>query len=135
MESGNVAWVLVSAALVLFMTPGLAFFDGGMDRPRHVLNMLMMNFHCVLVIPLLWVVIGYSPSQVPFDNSFGGGPRLLFEQFLANMSAILWSFVLTFAIMKVLQRTIGARVDPEDEMTGLDLALHSETAYHGGGQY
>jgi len=404
MESGNVAWVLVSAALVLFMTPGLAFFYGGMDRTRNVLNMLMMNFYCVLVIPVLWVVIGYSLSQVPFDNSFiggfhafmlngvgikdnggqlatiaylgmfaaitpalisgavadrmkfsawaifvpvwsllvylpvfkwvfggwlahrgsldfaggtaihvnagiaalaavlvlgkrrgwpqeghpphsmplvmigtgilwfgwfgfnagsalgangqaaqafmntfiaaaaggmawvfvewrrdghptnlgaasgivaglvaitpaagyvsgaspiliglaagtlcsytvrlklkygfddaldvvgvhfvgglvgslligllanpnffggafrkglfyGGGPRLLFEQLLANMSAIVWSFALTFAIMKVLQKTIGVRVDPEDEATGLDLALHSETAYHGGGQY
>ena len=41
---GDVAWVLVSAALVLFMTPGLAFFYGGMDRSRNVLNMLMMNF-------------------------------------------------------------------------------------------
>jgi Amt family ammonium transporter len=38
-------WVLVSAALVLFMTPGLAFFYGGMDRGRNVLNMLMMNFY------------------------------------------------------------------------------------------
>ena len=60
MESGNVAWVLVSAALVLFMTPGLAFFYGGMDRGRNVLNMLMMNFYCVLIIPVLWVVVGYS---------------------------------------------------------------------------
>ena len=48
MERGDVAWVLVSAALVLFMTPGLAFFYGGMDRGRNVLNMLMMNFYCVL---------------------------------------------------------------------------------------
>ncbi len=72
MESGNVAWILVSAALVLFMTPGLAFFYGGMDRSRNVLNMLMMNFYCVLVIPVLWVVIGYSLSQVPFENDFLG---------------------------------------------------------------
>ena len=73
MESGNVAWVLVSAALVLFMTPGLAFFYGGMDRSRNMLNMLMMNFYCVLVVPVLWVVLGYSLSQVPFDGTFIGG--------------------------------------------------------------
>ncbi len=73
MESGNVAWILVSAALVLFMTPGLAFFYGGMDRSRNVLNMLMMNFYCVLVVPIVWVVIGYSLAQVPFDNGFIGG--------------------------------------------------------------
>ncbi len=80
MESGNVAWILVSAALVLFMTPGLAFFYGGMDRTRNVLNMLMMNFYCVLVIPVLWVVVGYSLSQVPFDNSFLGN----FDAFMLN---------------------------------------------------
>ncbi|MDO8391599.1 MAG: ammonium transporter [Actinomycetota bacterium] len=71
-DSGNVAWVLVSAALVLFMTPGLAFFYGGMDRTRNVLNMLMMNFYCVLVIPVLWVVVGYSLSQTPFGNDWIG---------------------------------------------------------------
>ena len=69
MESGNVAWILVSAALVLFMTPGLAFFYGGMDRSRNVLNMLMMNFYCVLVIPVLWVVVGYSLSQVQIGRA------------------------------------------------------------------
>ena len=63
MDSGSLAWVLVSAALVLFMTPGLAFFYGGMDRGRNVLNMLMMNFYCVLIIPVLWVRSGYSLSQ------------------------------------------------------------------------
>ena len=73
MDSGNMAWVLISAALVLFMIPGLAFFYGGMDRSRNVLNMLMMNFYCVLIIPILLVAIGFSLSQNPFDNSFIGG--------------------------------------------------------------
>jgi len=73
MDSGNIAWVLVSAALVLFMTPGLAFFYGGMDRNRNVLNMLMMNFYCVLVVPIVWVGVGFSLSQTPFDNDFIGG--------------------------------------------------------------
>ena len=70
---GDLAWVLTSAALVLFMTPGLAFFYGGMDRGRNVLNMLMMNFYCVLVVPLLWLVAGYSLAQVPLGNDFIGG--------------------------------------------------------------
>jgi Amt family ammonium transporter len=63
MSDGSLAWVMVSAALVLFMTPGLAFFYGGMDRSRNVLNMLMMNFYCVLVVPVLWMVVGYSLAQ------------------------------------------------------------------------
>jgi len=72
MESGNVAWILVSAALVLFMTPGLALFYGGMDRSRNVLNMLMMNFYCVLVVPVLWVLVGYTLSSEPFDADLLG---------------------------------------------------------------
>ena len=72
MESGHLTWVLTSAALVLFMTPGLAFFYGGMDRGRNVLNMLMMNFYCMLIVPLLWIAVGYSLAQVPFGNDFIG---------------------------------------------------------------
>ena len=72
MDSGSLAWVLTAAALVLFMTPGLAFFYGGMDRRRNVLNMLMMNFYCLLIVPILWMVAGYSLAQVPFENDFIG---------------------------------------------------------------
>ena len=71
MDAGNLAWVLVSAALVLFMTPGLAFFYGGMDRERNVLNMLMMNFYCVLIVPVLWMVLGYSLAQGGSGNFIG----------------------------------------------------------------
>jgi len=73
LDSGDIAWVLVSAALVLFMTPGLAFFYGGMDRARNVLNMLMMNFWCLLIVPIVWALGGFSLAQVPFDNDFIGG--------------------------------------------------------------
>jgi len=66
-------WVLISAALVLFMTPGLAFFYGGMDRTRSVLNMLMMNFWCLLTIPILWVIIGYSIAGGDVDAGLFGG--------------------------------------------------------------
>ena len=64
---------------------------------------------------------------------YGGGAELLLEQALANGAAIVWSGVLTFVIMKVLAATIGVRVTPEQEVAGLDLALHGETAYHSGG--
>ncbi|MGC9666317.1 ammonium transporter [Planosporangium sp. 12N6] len=57
---GDTAWVLVSGALVLLMTPGLALFYGGMGRGKSVLNMLMMNFATIGVVSLLWVVYGYS---------------------------------------------------------------------------
>lgn len=98
MESGNVAWVLVSGALVLFMTPGLAFFYGGMVRSKNMLNMLMMNFWCLLVVPLLWAVAGYSlafsgkgPVIGNFDKAFGRGLPI------GTMEPAVMIFLATFA--------------------------------------
>ena len=68
-DTGDTAWVLVSAALVLLMTPGLAFFYGGMVRAKSVLNMLMMSIATMGIVGVLWVVIGYSMA---FGDSFGG---------------------------------------------------------------
>jgi Amt family ammonium transporter len=59
-DTGSTAWVLVSAALVLFMTPGVAFFYGGMVRTKHVMSMLMQNFVTIALVSVAWVVIGYS---------------------------------------------------------------------------
>ena len=60
LDSGNTAWVLTSAALVLLMTPGLALFYGGMVRAKSVLNMMMMSFSSLALISVLWVLYGYS---------------------------------------------------------------------------
>jgi ammonium transporter, Amt family len=57
---GNTAWVLVSAALVAFMTPGLAFFYGGMVRAKNVLGMLMQNFFAMGLISVLWAFVSFS---------------------------------------------------------------------------
>jgi Amt family ammonium transporter len=61
-DSGDTAWLLASSALVLFMTPGLAFFYGGMTRAKSVLNMLMMSFGAIGLVSVLWVLYGYSLS-------------------------------------------------------------------------
>jgi Amt family ammonium transporter len=63
---------------------------------------------------------------------YGGSAKLLLEQAIANGAAILWSFPLTFVILKVLDVTMGIRVSGETEVAGLDLREHAETAYHGG---
>jgi Amt family ammonium transporter len=59
-NSGDVAWVLVSSALVLFMTPGLAFFYGGMVRRKNVLNTMMSSFFIMGVASVMYVHVGYS---------------------------------------------------------------------------
>lgn len=104
MDTGDAAWLMISAALVLFMTPGLALFYGGMDRSRNVLNMLMMNFWCLLIVPVVWVVVGYSLAQsgdgawlgnldAAFLNGFDilgddGGAGLLAVAFLGMFAVI-----------------------------------------------
>jgi Amt family ammonium transporter len=69
-ESGDIAWVLTAAALVAFMTPGLAFFYGGMVRSKNVLGMLMQNVFAMGLISVIWVTIG-------FTLAFGGDGSLL----------------------------------------------------------
>ncbi|MDQ7994061.1 MAG: ammonium transporter [Propionicimonas sp.] len=60
LDTGNTAWILTSAALVLLMTPGLALFYGGMVRAKGVLNMMMMSFITMGTIGVLWILFGYS---------------------------------------------------------------------------
>ncbi|WP_179471180.1 ammonium transporter [Mycolicibacterium vinylchloridicum] len=64
-DTGDTAWMLASSALVLLMTPGLAFFYGGMVRAKGVLNMIMMSVSAMGVVTVLWVLYGYS---IAFGN-------------------------------------------------------------------
>jgi Amt family ammonium transporter len=69
MDSGHTAWLLTSSALVLFMTPGLALFYGGMVRARNALAMLMNNFVAMGIVTVTWIVVGYT---IAFGPSVGG---------------------------------------------------------------
>ncbi|RAP35042.1 ammonia channel protein [Legionella quinlivanii] len=60
MDHGNIAWMLISCALVMLMTPGLAFFYSGLSPVRNTLNTIKMSFICLAIIPLIWAVFGYS---------------------------------------------------------------------------
>src|SRR5687768_18387775 len=68
-DTGNTAWVLASIALVLFMTPVLAVFYGGMVRSKNVLGMLMQNFFAMGLIAVLWVLIGFSLAFGDWGNA------------------------------------------------------------------
>ena len=68
-DTGDTAWLLVATALVLLMTPGLAFFYGGMVSKKNVLSTMMQSFVCMGVITVIWVVFGFS---LAFGDSIGG---------------------------------------------------------------
>ncbi len=70
MNSGDTAWMLASSALVLLMAPGLAFFYGGMVRAKSVLNMMMMSFMAMAIVPVAWFLYAYS---LAFDDDATGG--------------------------------------------------------------
>ena len=83
-DTGATAWVLISIALVAFMTPGLAFFYGGMVRAKNVLGMLMQNIFAMGLISILWATVGFSLA-------FGGSGKYIgnFDfAFMKNLSTI-----------------------------------------------
>jgi Amt family ammonium transporter len=94
---GNTAWVLASAALVLFMTPGLAFFYGGMVRSKNVLGMLMQNFFCMGLVSVAWTL-------VVFSLAFGGEGRYIGDfafvglKTLGNIKTVIPSYKGDFAL-------------------------------------
>ncbi|TDC84614.1 ammonium transporter [Actinomadura sp. 7K507] len=108
-NTGDSAWLMVSTAMVLLMTPGLAFFYGGMVRSKNMLSMLYMNFICISLVTILWFLYGYG---IAFGDDVGGagiigwgdwrlgniGPDALQGQIPEQIYAC---FQLTFAIITV----------------------------------
>ena len=72
-NAGDTAWLLVSSALVMLMTPGLALFYGGMVRRKNLLSTIMMSFAILALVSILWVVYGYSLSFGPDKGGITGG--------------------------------------------------------------
>ncbi|MEM7285568.1 MAG: ammonium transporter [Actinomycetota bacterium] len=104
MESGDIAWMLISTALVVFMVPGLALFYGGMDRSKNVLNMLNMNMYCIGIVPLLWVTFSWTLGNSSDGDGFWGGDFIgNWDQFGLDglnrdaESLIFVAFLMTFA--------------------------------------
>ena len=111
LNSGDTAWVLASSALVLLMTPGLAFFYGGMVRTKSVLNMMMMSFVTIGIVSTLWVIFGYnwafgSSADSPWIGGWGLSGLGSAVESLANNGGVypiptlvFSSFQLMFAII------------------------------------
>ena len=85
LDTGATAWMLTSASLVLLMTPGLAFFYGGMVRGKSVLNMMMMSFISIAVVAVVYVFWGWSMSYGSDVAGIFGNP---FDQF--GLSGAIW---------------------------------------------
>src|SRR6478672_9043499 len=71
-SAGDTAWVLISAALVMLMVPGLAFFYGGLVRGKSALNTIMMSIAALGLVSVQWVVFGYSLAFSPGSSLVGG---------------------------------------------------------------
>ena len=71
-NSGDTAWVLASAALVMFMTPGLAFFYAGFVRSKNVVGTIMHSFIVIGLVGVLWILIGYTLAFAPSEGGIIG---------------------------------------------------------------
>jgi Amt family ammonium transporter len=76
-DAGDTAWLLTSAALVMFMTPGLAFFYGGLVRAKNVLGTIMQSFIALSLVTVLWVLVGYTLAFGPDKAGLIGGLDLV----------------------------------------------------------
>ena len=99
MSEGTIAWLLTSSALVLFMTPGLALFYGGMVRSKNVLNMLMKNFFTISIVTVVWTVVGYSLAFGTDIGGFIGGLDFLGLKGVEGDALLFMVFQMMFAII------------------------------------
>ncbi|HSF27383.1 MAG TPA: ammonium transporter, partial [Actinomycetes bacterium] len=119
-DSGNTAWLLVSAALVLLMTAGLGFFYGGLVRAKSALNMIMMSFLAIGVVTVVWVLGGYSLAFAGGRNPLVGdlsevGLGGLLQTHHGTVPELAWAaFQLMFAIIAValVSGAVAERVKP-----------------------
>lgn len=102
MDVGNMSWAIAATALVLFMTPGVAFFYGGLVKAKSVISMMMMSFGSMGLAGVLWVLVGFNMSTVanPFD--FAGDPFSDFALSAADDNTLLYAtYGGTFAIITI----------------------------------
>ncbi|MES2734190.1 MAG: ammonium transporter [Bacteroidota bacterium] len=96
-SSGDTAWMLCATALVLFMTPGLGFFYGGMVNNKNVISTMLQSFVAMGVISILWVVVGFSLSFGDSIGGFIGDPRTFF-MFKGVLDGKPWSLAATIPL-------------------------------------
>jgi Amt family ammonium transporter len=102
LDTGELAWAVMATALVLLMTPGLAFFYGGLVKAKSVVSMMMMSFGSLALIGVLWVLYGFSMSAVESPTDYSGNPFANFGlEGLDNDGLIGAAFGATFAIITV----------------------------------
>ncbi|MXV50855.1 ammonium transporter [Pedobacter sp. HMF7647] len=97
-DTGDTAWLLVSTALVLLMTPGLAFFYGGMVRKKNVISTMLQSFVCMGLITILWIVFGFS---LAFGEDKGGiiGDPSTFFMMKGMLGNATWSLMPTVPLV------------------------------------
>jgi Amt family ammonium transporter len=118
-DTGNTAWLLLSSALVLLMTPGLALFYGGLNRSKGTLNMMMMSFSCIGLISVLWAIYGFTLAFGTNDSTglnkvlgsftqyFGTGTSFAGEEWqvagtgIGIPTYVVMAFQMMFAIITV----------------------------------
>jgi ammonium transporter, Amt family len=103
-DTGDIAWMLVASALVLLMTPGLAFFYGGLVGRKNIISTMFQSFLAMIVIAVLWVVVGYGLCFGPTINGFIGDPSAnLFFQGVDSSSSWVSSPTIPLILFAVYQ--------------------------------
>lgn len=158
-DTGSTTFMLICTMLVFLMTPGLAFFYGGLSRRKNVINTMLMCFGAIGLVGVLWIVAGWSLAYgghagrglcramgsaltglfcVP-ELSWTGKGGLFYTGDVSLLVSQVLGIVVTVVIVLMLDLVIAAvvkalfhgslRVDEADEALGLDASQHGESAY------
>ncbi|MFU8947950.1 ammonium transporter [Mycetocola zhadangensis] len=107
MDTGSIAWGITATALVLLMTPGVAFFYGGLVKAKSVISMMMMSFGALGLISVLWILYGFNMSAVASPTDFAGNPfadfglTALSQGESGNVDLLGATYGATFAIITI----------------------------------
>jgi ammonium transporter, Amt family len=104
-DTGDTAFMLVSAALVLLMTPALAFFYGGLVRTKNALNTMMMSFISLGFVGIAWALIGYTLSFTPGNKFMGGLTNIFMNGVGLTPEGVIWPVTIPHVLWVAYQGT------------------------------
>ena len=134
-NAGDTAWVLTASALVLLMTPGLAFFYGGLVRRKNIVSTIMYSFVSIGLVGIVWVLWGllavgiFANGNNGVEGLVAGEGKQILSQLISMGVVLAWGLVTGFALFLLLKFTMGVRATEAEELEGLDIAEHGLPAY------
>ena len=125
-NGADIAWMLTATALVLFMTPGLAFFYGGMVNKKNVISTMLQSFISMAVITAFFANHASNSANTTGNGLLFGETHLFMVHLVSMIIVSAFVFGGTFLLLKLTDFITPLRVNEEEELAVLDISQHGE---------